>query len=179
MSQITKVEVFVYRVPIVKPIKTSFGMMPDRPAIFARIEDDDGAFGWGELWANFPAVGAEYRARLLHTVVAPLLLGVNVEVDANRFFAAAQTKLRIPGLQTGEPGAFAAALAAADIALHDLQARRADLPLWRFLGGVDGAPVAAYGSGINPGAEATELVAAAREKGFVNLPPRQSTIEQN
>jgi L-alanine-DL-glutamate epimerase-like enolase superfamily enzyme len=166
VSQITKVEVFVYRVPIVKPIKTSFGMMPDRPAIFARVEDDDGAFGWGELWANFPSVGPEYRARLLHAVVAPFLLGVNVEVDASRFFATAQTKLRIPGLQTGEPGAFAAALAAADIALHDLQARRANLPLWRFLGGKDGAAVAAYGSGINPGAEAIELVAAAREKGF-------------
>ena len=35
----------------------------------------DGAVGWGETWCNFPACGAEHRAHLLETVVAPLAVG--------------------------------------------------------------------------------------------------------
>ena len=42
-------------------------------------------------------------------------------------------------LQSGEPGPFAQAIAGVDIALWDLQARRAQQPLWRLLGGIDAA----------------------------------------
>ena len=59
----TKAEAFVFRCPIATPVQTSFGIMRDRPAVFVRVEDDEGAAGWGEVWCNFPAVGAEHRAR--------------------------------------------------------------------------------------------------------------------
>ena len=36
-------------------------------------------------------------------------------------------------IQSGEPGPIAQAIAGVDIALHDLAARRAGLPLWRHL----------------------------------------------
>ena len=48
--------------------------MRERPAVFVRAENADGAVGWGEIWCNFPACGAEHRVRLLDTVVAPLLI---------------------------------------------------------------------------------------------------------
>jgi D-galactarolactone cycloisomerase len=72
--QIKKVESFVYRAPIHKPVQTSFGIMHDRPAVAIRLEDNEGYVGWGEIWCNFPSVGAEHRARLFDSIVAPILL---------------------------------------------------------------------------------------------------------
>ncbi len=70
---IRRVESFVYRAPVATPVVTSFGVMTERPAVLVRIEDGDGAAGWGEVWCNFPGCGAEHRARLIDTVIAPLV----------------------------------------------------------------------------------------------------------
>lgn len=166
MATITRIETFVYRVPAPEPIRTSFGIIPDRPAVFVRIEDSDGAFGWGEIWANFPSMAPEYRAQLFDRVIAVGLLGSNSASDPVAVWHEMDRKLHILSLQSGDLGGFAAAIAGADIALHDLAARRSGQPLWRYLGGLDGSPVPVYGSGINPGPSAVEKVQAARELGF-------------
>ena len=165
MARITLVESFVYRAPIAVPVRTSFGIMPDRAAVFVRVEDADGAVGWGEIWCNFPTVAAEHRARLFDTLIAPRLLGRELS-DPRAFWYEIDRALHVWGLQSGEPGAFAAALAGADLALHDLAARRAGLPLWQHLGGTDASPVPVYASGLNPGPAALETVEASRAKGF-------------
>src|SRR5919107_6130771 len=72
---IARVEAHVLRWPVQVPVRTSFGTMHDRPAVLVRLEDGDGAFGWGEAWCNFPSCGAEHRARLIETVIAPLVVG--------------------------------------------------------------------------------------------------------
>ena len=72
--QIKKAESFVYRAPIKEPVQTSFGTMYDRPAVAIRLEDHEGYVGWGEIWCNFPSVGAEHRARLFDSVITPILL---------------------------------------------------------------------------------------------------------
>ena len=64
-----RIEAFVFRAPIDTPVQTSFGIMRDRPAVFVRITDTDGAGGWGEIWCNFPTVGAEHRVRLVESGV--------------------------------------------------------------------------------------------------------------
>ena len=71
----TRIEVFHYKAAIREPIVTSFGSIPARNALLIRIEDPDGAFGWGEVWANFPPSGAESKLRLLETVILPMSLG--------------------------------------------------------------------------------------------------------
>ena len=70
---LSKAEIFVFRVPIDLPLQTSFGTMYDRPSVLVRLEDKDGAYGWGEVWCNFPGVGAEHRANLINDVLIPLL----------------------------------------------------------------------------------------------------------
>ena len=75
MSRLARVETFVFRCPIDNPVRTSFGVMTERVGVFVRAEDADGAHGWGEVWANFPAASAEHRARVLDDVVAPRYLG--------------------------------------------------------------------------------------------------------
>ena len=55
---IARIDVHVLRCPIATPVRTSFGVMPDRPAVLVRVEDTEGAHGWGEVWCNFPSCGA-------------------------------------------------------------------------------------------------------------------------
>jgi L-alanine-DL-glutamate epimerase-like enolase superfamily enzyme len=166
MAHITRIESFVFRTPLATPLRASFGSMPDRSAVFIRVEDADGAVGWGEVWCNFPTIGAEHRARLFDTFIAPRLLRQDSAADPRGFWQDTDRALHVWTLQSGEPGAFAAALAGADIALHDLAARRAGLPLWRHLGGTNASPVPVYASGLNPGREALETVEVSRAEGF-------------
>ena len=60
---ITKLESWLYRAPVSAPVANAFGTMNNRPALFVRISANDGAWGWGEVFCNFPQVGAEHRAR--------------------------------------------------------------------------------------------------------------------
>ena len=153
-----RIEAFVFRCPIATPVRTSFGTMHDRPAVYVRAEDADGAVGWGEVWCNFPACGAEHRARLLETVLAPLATSRAFSGPAEAF-AWLSEKTAVLAIQCGEPGPMAQVIAGIDQALWDLCARRAALPLWRYLGGRSDA-VQVYASGINP--DRPEDVAAAR-----------------
>jgi D-galactarolactone cycloisomerase len=156
-------ECFVCRAPIEKPVINAFGSMAERVAVFVRLTDADGMSGWGEIWSNFPTIGAEHRAKLFHSFIAPRLIGRSIS-DPATFWAETDRALHLWGLQAGEPGAFAAALSGADLALHDLAARRAGVPLWRWLGGEDAGPVPVYASGLNPDTQALAQVEAARSE---------------
>ncbi|MGE8317904.1 MAG: mandelate racemase/muconate lactonizing enzyme family protein [Comamonas sp.] len=150
--QIEKIDVFVLRVPADPPVQTSFGTMKDRPAVLLRVVDRDGAHGWGEIWSNFPTVGAEHRGRMAATYLPPLACGRRWE-SPRACFAALTEQLAVLALQTGEPGPIQQVLAGLDIALWDLVARRAGLPLWQLLGAPPSAAppsIALYASGINP-----------------------------
>jgi D-galactarolactone cycloisomerase len=72
--KIARIESRIIRTLIAVPIRTSFGIMRDRPAVFVKVTDADGAEGFGEVWCNFPSVGAEHRARLANEVIGPLLI---------------------------------------------------------------------------------------------------------
>ena len=157
------VEAFVFRWPVKTPVRTSFGTMRDRPAVFVRATDVDGHVGWGEIWCNFPAVGAEHRARLLASVMAPLIEATEF-TGPQQVFAHLSERTAVLALQSGEPGPMAQVIAGIDLALWDLCARRAGLPLWRFLGGESGR-IGVYASGINPD-QPEAMAAARRDEGY-------------
>lgn len=146
--RVAKVDALVFRYPVKTPVRTSFGTMHDRPALLVRVEDHDGAIGWGEVWCNFPACGAEHRARLVDTVMAPLLITRPFDGPAAAFDHLSQCTA-VLAIQCGEPGPMAQCIAGIDLALWDLCARRAAQPLWRYLGGTQ-ARVPVYASGLNP-----------------------------
>jgi L-alanine-DL-glutamate epimerase-like enolase superfamily enzyme len=160
--RLAKLQALVLRVPIEKPVQTSFGIMHDRPAVLVRAEDTEGNVGWGEIWCNFPSVGAEHRARLLESAVAPILLDREWNAPDQAFREASQ-RLHILGIQCGEPGTVAQAIAGADMALWDLVGKRLGQPLWRLFGGTN--TISTYASGLNPTHPET-LAAAKREEGF-------------
>jgi L-alanine-DL-glutamate epimerase-like enolase superfamily enzyme len=145
---IRSVQAFCYRYPLSTPVVTSFGRMLNRPAVFVRVEDEDGNTGWGEVWANFPSTGAEHRARLVNEVLAPAIAGVAVR-EPSRIFEKLTLGTAVLALQCGEQGPFAQAIAGIDLAVWDLYARRSGRALWKSLGG-DRNRIKVYASGINP-----------------------------
>jgi len=160
---IRSVRAHVFRAPIASPVVTSFGTMHDRPMVLVRVEDSDGVVGWGETWCNFPTVGAEHRARLIESVIAPLVEAMEIE-SPQEVFDLLTSRTSVLALQTGEPGPIAQSIAGVDIAIWDLVARRAGEPLWRFLGG-QSPRVRVYASGINPD-RPEELAARRKADGF-------------
>lgn len=160
--RLAEAEAIVLRVPIDEPVQTSFGIMYDRPAVLVRVVDQEGEEGWGEVWCNFPGVGAEHRARLLESCVAPILLQQEWSHPVEAFEALSR-RLRILAIQSGEPGPLAQAIAGADIALWDLVGKRIGQPLWRLFGGVP--RVRTYASGLSPAAPET-LAAAKHAEGY-------------
>ncbi len=155
---IRSIEAFCYRYPLATPVVTSFGKMLNRPAVFVRVVDEDGVEGWGEAWSNFPAPGAEYRARLVNEVLAPGLVGRKFDGPALAFETLTKGT-EVLALQCGEPGPFAQAIAGIDLALWDISARRQRLPLWRLLGG-SANTLKVYASGLNPEGAAQTAEAA-------------------
>lgn len=159
---LAKVDALVYRAPIVDPVQTSFGTMYDRPAVLVRAEDREGMVGWGEIWCNFPNVGAEHRARMLESCIAPILLEQEWAHPTHAFEALSR-RLEVLAIQCGEPGTIAQAIAGADIALWDLAAKRLNQPLWKLFGGVP--QVQTYASGLSP-ARPEKLAAIKHREGY-------------
>lgn len=157
--QIASVEAFSFRVPVQNPIKVAFGTFRDRPFVLLRLTDQDGAQGWGEVWANWPAVGAEHRARLA-VDISERLIGQRFESPEDLHRKLNQS-LEVLVLQTLEVGPIAQVVAGFDIAAWDLVARREGRPLHRLLSDRNPATVPVYATGINP--DEPERFAQARQ----------------
>ena len=160
---ITTLECWVLRAPIAVPLVNAFRSMTNRPALWLRISASDGAYGWGEVFSNFPTVGAEHRARLVESVFAPLLPGTPSD-NAAATRALLESRTHRMAIQCGEPGPFAQIIGGIDQAIWDMSARRAGEPLWKHLKGA-GRTVRVYASGLGPDAVG-RMASDKRAEGF-------------
>jgi D-galactarolactone cycloisomerase len=167
---ISKLDCWVFRAPIAVPVASAFGQMTSRPAVFLRVSASDGAWGWGEVFCNFPQVGAEHRARLVDDMFAPLVQGQPSD-DPPALRTQLERQTRLVAIQCGEPGPFAQITSAIDQALWDIAARRAGLPLWKLLAqgnpeGLAGSNrVRLYASGLGP-AGVAEMALQKKAQGY-------------
>lgn len=162
---IARVEAFLFRAEVKEPVKTSFGSIPRRSVLLLRVEDADGAHGWGEVWCNFPPYSADNKMRLLETVICPAALA-GTYLDPADAWHSLTARTHRWAIQGAEPGPFAACLGGLDLALWDLAARRAGKSLRVLLAGTGARDsVPAYASGLNPDT-AAETVARCRAAGF-------------
>ena len=145
---IQSVDTFVFRCPLDTPVETSFGIMRDRPMVLVRVTAKDSETGWGEVWCNFPTVGAEHRARLVDSVLAPLIAGREFPSPSSAFTHLNESTA-VLAIQTAEYGPIAQAIAGLDTAIWDLACRQTKLPMWRALGG-QSPRMRVYASGLNP-----------------------------
>ena len=160
---ITKVECWVHRAPIATPLANAFAAMTNRPATWVRVSASDGGWGWGEIFSNFPTVGAEHRARLVESIFSPLLEKF-VFQNPEDVAAMLATRTRIMAIQCGEPGPFAQVIGGIDQAIWDMSARRAGEPLWKHLGGKN-PRVRVYASGLGPD-DVVKMASAKRTEGY-------------
>lgn len=161
---ITRIQAFAFRSPIEKPVQTSFGIMRDRPAAIVRIEDREGAFGWGEIFANWPAAAAEHRVNLLARDIAPLVFDLSFS-RPDTLFEVLNARTRVVAIQSGECGPFRQVIAGLDIALWDLFARKNGQTLRHFINKDATNTVPAYASGIHI-KDALTVIQKARDIGF-------------
>ena len=151
MAEIANLESGFYRIPLPQVLTDStHGEMRAFELNTIRVRDRDGAEGVGYTFTvgrNGGAIGS-----ILASEMPEILVGE----DADGIEAAWQ-KMWWALHYGGRGGPTVLAISAVDMALWDLKARRAGLPLWNLLGGHD-SRVPCYAGGIDLDLSADELI---------------------
>ncbi len=157
--RIREIVVDHYAVPLPVVLSDSTHGDMDRFALVtARIRDDEGNEGLGYSY-TVGDIGGDAVRSVAARDLAPALIG-----EDPRRIEALWERMWWRVHFVGRGGLVAFAIAALDVALHDLAARRAGEPLWRALGGHD-PRVHAYAGGIDLQFPLEQLLEQAR--GFV------------
>ncbi len=142
MAKIARIESGLYRIPLPQVLTDStHGEMRAFELVTARVRDGDGAEGVGYTFTVGRNGGAVLS--VLQQEIAEIVAGE--DADRIEFL---WTKVWWGTHYGGRGGPTVLALSAFDMALWDLKAKRADLPLWKLLGGHD-PRVPCYAGGID------------------------------
>jgi len=135
-----------------------------------RVETADGMVAWGESYCVEPRA----LTAVFETLVAPLARGKDAGDDT--LLSAMQRTLH----NLGRSGPVVHALAGLDIALWDLRAKRAGVPLYRLLGGKRRDRVRAYASLLQyygDAAKLDEVASRALRAGYTEIKLHERTAE--
>jgi o-succinylbenzoate synthase len=126
---ISSIELREIRLPLIHFFETSFGRTTERRIILVRVNDADGAEGWGECTAGEgPFYCEEWTETAWSTIrefLVPMVLGQELDDAAGT------------GELMGKVRGHRMAKAAIETACWDLESKRAGVPLWKHLGGVN------------------------------------------
>lgn len=126
---IKSIELIEINLPLVHFFETSFGRTYERRIILVRVEDADGAEGWGEMTCGeSPGYSDEWTDSAWVTaekILAPMVIGKEVGSAAD-----------IWGLMKTARG-HRMAKSGIETACWDLEAKKLGVPLWKHLGGVN------------------------------------------
>lgn len=142
MTTIKSVQTDYFLVPLEVVLSDStHGTIPHFELVTVRVTDSDGAVGLGYTYA-VNSGGRAFQA-LIEGYLGPVVVGQDPDnsekIWQNMWWAVHYS---------GRGGHATSAISAVDIAIWDLRARRANLPLWRFFGGYD-PKVPVYAGGID------------------------------
>jgi len=125
---ITSIELREICLPLIHFFETSFGRTTQRRIVLVRVVGPHGAEGWGECTAGegpfYSEEWTETAWATLENFLAPMVVGQEIE-DASAIY---DLMKRVRGHRMAK--------AAIETACWDLEAKRADIPLWQYLGGV-------------------------------------------
>jgi L-alanine-DL-glutamate epimerase-like enolase superfamily enzyme len=144
--KITSVEPFILHVPLnTESISDSTHTITHWGVVGTKIVAENGLAGYGFTGTHAHLPSDRLVTSCISESYAPLLLGEDAH-DGDRLWL----KLaRYPAVQwVGRAGVTQIALAAIDIALWDLRAKAAGLPLWKLLGGATVERLEAYNTDI-------------------------------
>jgi L-alanine-DL-glutamate epimerase-like enolase superfamily enzyme len=144
--KITAIEPFIVHLPVTgNAIADSTHNVTHWGVVGTRIVTSDGLVGYGFTGTHSDLASDRLITSCISDCYAPLLIGEDAN-DRTRLWI----KLaRHPALQwVGRSGITQLALAAVDVALWDLAAKQAGVPLWHFLGGARTERLEAYNTDI-------------------------------
>lgn len=131
--------------------------------VLVRVEDTDGNVGWGEAFGYFVADAVR---NVVDTRVKPLAEGAMIESVAE-WTRQTQRHLHI----VGRYGITMFAISGVDMALWDLAAKRAKMPLWKLLGGAEPTRLSTYASLVRygDGAATAAMCRRALDQGYRDI----------
>lgn len=142
MAKIRHLESDYFRIPLATTLTdATHGEMPDFELITTRVTDVDGQVGIGYTYT------AGHNGAAVAATLDREIPGILLEEDADPIEALWQ-KMWWTTHYGGRGGPTVLAISAVDMALWDLKAKRAKLPLWKLLGGYD-PRVPCYAGGID------------------------------
>lgn len=123
--KIDRIDIYKFDIPRKHPLKTPLGIVVALHNIAVKVAVDDGLVGWGE-GSGFAPITGDDQSVGFHTAapIARMIFGK----DPTAFAARAAD---INSITIGSPSI----RAAFDMALYDIAAQCAGMPLYRFLGG--------------------------------------------
>lgn len=139
--KITAVEPILVRTPLMLDSAVPHaGGAPktDVHTVLVKVTTDEGVTGWGEAFSN---AGWQSTITAIAQIIAPRVLGKD---PTN--IAKIQADLHRGLYNTGRSGPTVFAISGLDIALWDLAGKRANLPLYKLLGGSSRTTLPAYAS---------------------------------
>ncbi len=164
--KITNISASLVRVPVERPTAISTRQLAAREYLIVSIESDTRHTGHGYTYAG--TLAGRSLIAFVEDAFSPLLLGRDPQLIEGLWAEMYQEVLL-----SGRRGAAIRALSAVDIALWDLLAKSAGLPLYRLLGGrSDRVPAYASGGYYRPGDPLDNIheeMTAYRELGFTDF----------
>ncbi len=168
--KLTSIDVFPLRLPFKEDFRIARGSVGNpelgAPHVYVRVTGDSGEVGWGEgrpspRWSyeTVESVVSTLRGYLIPAVLGADpwdLRGLHARMDAEI----------APGISTGAP----VAKCALDLAVHDLLAKSAGVPLANFLGGgADDRVKLSYIISVATPEEAATKAQSALEQGYTGF----------
>jgi O-succinylbenzoate synthase len=145
MFTLQSIELTEINLPLVHFFETSFGRTYERRIILVRVEDIEGAEGWGEITCGEePGYSDEWTDSAWVTtekILAPMVVGKEVASASDIFDLMKKAR----GHRMSKAGI--------ETACWDLEAKKLGIPLWKHLGGVRGEIECGVSIGIQDSVE--------------------------
>ena len=139
--KISSIKSHVLRYELDKELGYSQQYYKHRTAHLVEIETDEGITGWGECFG--PGNIALANKYIVEKVIQPLIIGED-PINKEYIWHKVYNLLR----DSGQKGMPIQALSGIDIALWDILAKKAKLPLYQLLGGKTNSKIPVYGYGM-------------------------------
>ena len=139
--KISSIKSHVLRYELDKELGYSQQYYKHRTTHLVEIETDEGITGWGECFG--PGNIALANKYIVEKVIQPLIIGED-PINKEYIWHKVYNLLR----DSGQKGMPIQALSGIDIALWDILAKKAKLPLYQLLGGKTNSKIPVYGYGM-------------------------------